>query len=90
MLTPVCRKTSSRYVWNSSCAARNAEPNAKPLVSALVVLPTASSASMVASAPPSPDISAMPAALSAIGPKPSKAKTMPMTASIPMVAKVVP
>ena len=75
---------------DSNCAASRAEPNAKPFVSALVVLPTASSASMVASAPPSPDISAMPAALSAIGPKPSRAKTMPITASIPIVAKVVP
>jgi hypothetical protein len=59
-------------------------------VRALVVLPTASRASIVSSAPFSPDISAMPAALSAIGPNPSRARTMPMTASMPIVARVVP
>ena len=48
-----------------------AEPMAKPLVTALVVLPTASRLTMIRSASPSnsPDISAMPAALSATGPK---------------------
>ena len=81
---------SSAYVWNSSWAARSAEPRAKPLVRALVVLPTASRASMVSMPVFSPDISAMPAALSAMGPNPSSAKTIPMTASMPMVASAVP
>jgi hypothetical protein len=51
---------------NSATAAMTAEPMAKPLVTALVVLPTASRLTMMRSGSPwnSPDISAMPAALS--------------------------
>ena len=65
-----------------------AEPMAKPLVTALVVLPTASSATMIRSGSPSklPDISAMPAALSATGPKVSSATMMPVVESMPMPA----
>ena len=66
-----------------------AEPMAKPLVTALVVLPTASRLTMIRSGSPSnsPDISAMPAALSATGPKVSSATTMPVVASMPMPAR---
>ncbi len=71
---------------NNATAAMTAEPMAKPLVTALVVLPTASRLTMIFSGSPSnsPDISAMPAALSATGPKVSSATTMPVVASIPM------
>ena len=63
-----------------------AEPMAKPLVTALVVLPTASRLTMIRSASPSnsPDISAMPAALSATGPKVSSDTMTPVVASMPM------
>src|SRR5215218_6527342 len=63
-----------------------AEPMAKPLVTALVVLPTASRATMIRSGSPwnSPDISAMPAALSDTGPNVSSETTTPVVASMPM------
>ena len=63
-----------------------AEAIANPLVTALVVLPTASRPTMMRSASPSklPDISAIPAALSATGPKVSSATMMPVAASMPM------
>ena len=65
---------------NSATAAMTAEPMATPLVMALVVLPTASRLTMIRSASPvnSPDISAMPAALSETGPKLSSETTMPV------------
>ena len=71
---------------NSATAAMTAEPMATPLVMALVVLPTASRLTMTRSASPvnSPDISAMPAALSDTGPKVSSETTMPVVASRPM------
>ena len=71
---------------NSATAAMTAEPMATPLVMALVVLPTASRLTMTRSASPvnSPDISAMPAALSDTGPKLSSETTMPAVASSPM------
>ena len=67
-------------------AAITAEPMATPLVIALVVLPTASRLTMIRSASPvnSPDISAMPAALSETGPKLSSDTTMPVVASRPI------
>ena len=63
-----------------------AEPMATPLVMASVVFPTASRLTMTRSASPvnSPDISAMPAALSDTGPKLSFETTMPAVASKPM------
>src|SRR5438874_2292929 len=63
-----------------------AEPMAKPLVTALVVFPTASRLTMIRSGGPwnSPDISAMPAALSATGPKVSSETTTPVVASMPI------
>ena len=66
--------------------AITAEPMAKPLVTALVVLPTASRLTMIRSGSPwnSPDISAMPAALSDTGPKVSSDTITPVVASMPM------
>jgi hypothetical protein len=63
-----------------------AEPMAKPLVTALVVFPTASRLTMIRSGSPwnSPDISAMPAALSEMGPKVSSDTMTPVVASMPM------
>src|SRR6476620_3623148 len=59
---------------------------ARPLVTALVVLPTASRLTMIRSGSPwnSPDISAMPAALSDTGPNVSSETTTPVVASMPM------
>jgi acyl-coenzyme A synthetase/AMP-(fatty) acid ligase len=76
----------SMKLANRATAAMTAEPMAKPLVTALVVLPTASRLTMIRSASPlnSPDISAMPAALSATGPKVSSDTTTPVVASMPM------
>jgi hypothetical protein len=72
---PVSRRFSSLPIVSTNDAnkatdAMTAEPIAKPLVTALVVLPTASRLTMIRSGSPpnSPDISAMPAALSATGP----------------------
>ena len=58
----------------------------EPFVTALVVLPTASRLTMMRAGSPSnsPDISAMPAALSATGPKVSSDTTTPVVASMPM------
>ena len=71
---------------NNATAAITAEPIAKPLVTALVVLPTASRLTMIRSGSPwnSPDISAMPAALSATGPNVSSETTTPVVASMPI------
>ncbi len=76
----------SMYEANSATAAITAEPMAKPLVTALVVLPTASRLTMIRCGSPwnSPDISAIPAALSATGPKVSSETTTPVVASIPI------
>ena len=71
---------------NRATAAMTAELMAKPLVTALVVFPTASRLTMIRAASPSnsPDISAMPAALSATGPYVSSDTTTPVVASIPI------
>jgi hypothetical protein len=71
---------------NRATAAITADPMAKPLVTALVVLPTASRLTMIRRGSPSnsPDISAMPAALSETGPKVSSDTTTPVVASMPM------
>ena len=73
---------------NSATAAITAEAIAMPLVIALVVLPTASRRDHVAPASPSnsPDISAMPGALSATGPKVSSDTMTPTVVSMPMPA----
>jgi hypothetical protein len=71
---------------NSETEAITADPIATPLVTALVVLPTASRLTITRSASPvnSPDISATPAALSDTGPKLSSETIMPAVASMPM------
>src|SRR5688500_17025663 len=76
----------SMKLANRATAAMTADPMAKPLVTALVVLPTASRLTMMRSASPenSPDISAIPAALSDTGPNVSSDTTTPVVASIPM------
>src|ERR1039458_3532973 len=68
---------------NRATAAMTAEPIATPLVIALVVLPTASRLTMTRSASPvnSPDISAIPAALSDTGPKESSEMIIPVVES---------
>ena len=70
----------------SETAAMTAEPMATPLVTALVVFPTASRLTMTRSASPvnSSDISAMPAALSHTGPKLSWDTTIPAVDNMPM------
>ena len=79
----------SMYEANSATAAMTAEPIAKPLVTALVVLPTASRLTMILRGSPSnsPAISAIPAALSATGPKVSSDTITPVVASMPMPHK---
>ena len=71
---------------NRATEAMTAEPMATPLVTALVVLPTASRLTMTRSASPvnSPDISATPAALSDTGPKLSSETIMPAVDSRPI------
>ena len=60
---------SSTYAANKTSVASAAEPIAYPLVIALVVFPTASNGSVTARTfSGSPAISAMPPALSVIGP----------------------
>src|SRR5436190_3999482 len=76
----------SMYDENNATAAMTAEPIANPFVTALVVLPTASRLTMIRAGSPSnsPDISAIPAALSATGPNVSSDTTTPVVASMPM------
>ena len=76
----------SMYDENNATAAMTAEPIANPFVTALVVLPTASRLTMMRAASPSnsPDISAIPAALSATGPNVSSDTTTPVVASMPI------
>src|SRR2546423_9163370 len=71
---------------NRATAAMTADPIANPFVTAFVVLPTASRPTMIRCGSPSnsPDISAMPAALSATGPNVSSETTTPVVASMPM------
>ena len=76
----------SMYEANNATAAMTAEPIAKPLVTAFVVLPTASRLTKILPVSPcnSPAISAMPAALSETGPNVSSETMTPVVASIPM------
>ena len=80
--------TAVRKEPNSDVAASTAVAIAMPLVMALVVLPTASSeVSAIAPGPPvAPDISAMPCALSATGPKVSIETMTPTVVSRPVPA----
>ena len=73
---------------NSAVAASTAVAMAMPLVMALVVLPTASRSVRIfaPSSSMSPDISAMPCALSETGPKVSMATMTPTVVSRPVPA----
>ena len=76
---------------NSTSAASTAEPIAYPLVTALVVLPTASSGSVTSrTSSGSSAISAMPPALSVIGPKASSATIRPVSESCAITATPMP
>ena len=64
---------------------------AKPFPMAAVVLPTESSLSVISRTESSrPAISAMPPALSAIGPYASMATVMPVVESMPTAARAIP
>ena len=83
--------TASRNAPNSAVAASTAVAMAMPLVIALVVLPTASSRVRIAAPSPctSPDISAMPWALSETGPKVSIDTMTPTVVSRPVPASAI-
>src|SRR5664280_3330448 len=76
---------------NRAVAARTAVAIAMPLVIALVVFPTASSSVRIRepAGPTSPDISAMPCALSETGPKVSMATMTPTVVSRPQPARAM-
>ena len=85
------QRLTRRWSWNepnSAVAASTAVAIAMPLVMALVVLPTASSWVSTAAPSPStsPDISAMPCALSVTGPKVSIETMTPTVVSRPAPA----
>ena len=87
-----CRARASTVVRNapnSAVAASTAVAIAMPLVIALVVLPTASRRVSTCAASPStsPDISAMPWALSETGPKVSIETITPTVVSRPVPAR---
>ena len=74
-ITFTCNRSSifnpvaDEYAENSASAVNAAEPIANPLPIAAVVLPSESSLSVIErTSGPSPDISEIPPALSAIGP----------------------
>ena len=83
--------TASRNEPNSAVAASTAVAIAMPLVIALVVLPTASSLVRTWAPSPStsPDISAMPCALSETGPKVSIETMTPTVVSRPVPASAI-
>ena len=83
--------TASLYDPKSAVAARTAVAIAMPLVMAFVVLPTASSSVRICAPSPctSPDISAMPWALSLTGPKVSIATMTPTVVSRPQPASAM-
>ena len=79
------------YETISASAVSAAEPIAKPLPVAAVVLPSESSASVLSrTISGSPDISAIPPALSATGPYASVASVMPSVESIPTADRPTP
>ncbi len=81
----------SKYVENSATAATAAELIANPFVTALVVLPTASSLSIrFLPSFARPDISPMPFALSEIGPNVSIAIIIAVVESIPSPTRAIP
>mmetsp|Transcript_10962 Transcript_10962/g.24789 ORF Transcript_10962/g.24789 Transcript_10962/m.24789 type:complete len:213 (+) Transcript_10962:2533-3171(+) len=88
---PVKLDTSSMYAEKSRKLARAALPMANPLVVALVVLPTASSRSVMSRTLSGCWlISTIPPALSAMGPNTSMVSTYAAVLSMPIVATAVP
>ena len=80
-----------RKAANRAKAVRAAEPIAKPLPMAAVVLPAASSLSVLyLTLGWSPAISAIPPALSEIGPYPSMARERGKFDNIPKAARATP
>ena len=76
---------------NRTSAASAAEPIAYPLVTALVVLPTASSGSVtLRTSSGRSAISAIPPALSVIGPNASRATISPVSESCAITATPIP
>ena len=95
MSAPAVRPTailiSSMYEASRARAVKAAEPMAKPLPVAAVVLPSASSTSVRwRTSGSSSDIWALPPALSAIGPYASVARVMPRVLSMPTAAIATP
>ena len=83
--------SSRSNALNSTSAASAAEPIAYPLVTALVVLPTASSRSVtVRTSSGRSAISAIPPALSVIGPNASSATISPVSDSCAITATPIP
>ena len=84
--------TSLTNAFIKESAVKTAEPMAKPLPVAAVVLPSASSLSVRSrtSSGTSGDISAMPPALSATGPYASVARVTPRVDNIPTAAMEIP
>mmetsp|Transcript_119328 Transcript_119328/g.337563 ORF Transcript_119328/g.337563 Transcript_119328/m.337563 type:complete len:203 (+) Transcript_119328:634-1242(+) len=90
-LNPAISETSSRKAEKSRKHARLADPTENPFVMAFVVLPTASSESVMSRTLSGCSlISTMPPALSVIGPKTSMARTKTTVESMPIVATAVP
>ena len=76
---------------NNASAVNAADAIAKPFPIAAVVLPTASSLSVLSrTSAGSSDISAIPPALSEIGPYASTANCIPVLANIPTAAMAIP
>ena len=71
-------------------ATKQADPIAKPFPIAAVVLPAASSLSVIYLASPSSHISAIPPALSLIGPYASMVRAMQRVESIPRAPRATP
>ena len=86
------RSSNSRWnALNKTSAARAAEPIAYPLVTALVVFPTASSGSVtLRTSSGRSAISAIPPALSVIGPNASSATINPVSDSCAISATPMP
>jgi hypothetical protein len=79
------------YAENSTRAAKPAEPMAYPLVTAFVVFPTASNASVTVRTDfGNSAISAIPPALSVTGPYASSATTIPANANIVVAETAIP
>ena len=92
-LKPVGASSASSILkaLNRTSAASAAEPIAYPLVTALVVLPTASSGSVtLRTSSGRSAISAIPPALSVIGPNASSATISPVSESCAITAIPIP